>query len=294
MSEPAWQPRSAMPLAAPQEAQLTAFLDDRYRRRNSFDMKQLAAYTGDAERLRAKYAPHAGKPVWGIMAHINWDAVRDYSPMAYDTFDEWMLATLREIVGLEDVQWLVKVHPAEAWDNPASGVERLIQKHFPSLPSHVRVIPANEQISPLDFFHLVDGGVTVYGTSGLEMSLHGRPVILAGEAHYGRKGFTHDGLTPATYRALLRAAASLPPLDEEQRALARRYAYCYFIQRQIPLSVIRDPNEPWWRFQPAKRELLLPGRDPFIDFICERFVDGEDFIMDDELVALAEASAGLP
>lgn len=291
MSEAAWQTRREQPLTAAQEARLKAFLDARYRERNSFDMKQLAAYTGEGQRLRAEYAPQAGKPVWGIVAHVNWDAVRDYSPMAYASFDDWMLATMREIIAIEDVQWLVKVHPAEAWDNPASGVERLIRDRFPVLPPHIRVISAQEQISPLDFFQLVDGGVTVYGTAGLEMALHGRPVILAGEAHYGGKGFTHDGLTPAAYCALLRKAATLSPLDEEQRAVARQYAYCYFIQRQIPVSVVRDPHTSWWRFQPKKRELLLPGGDPFVDFICRRIVDGKDFIMDDELVGMAEETA---
>jgi hypothetical protein len=290
MSERAWQRALAVNLSDAQQARLQTFLDDRYRRHKSFDMKQLSSYSGDVERLRAKYAPQPGKPVWGIVAHINWDAARDYSPMLYGNFDEWILATLREISAIDGVQWLVKIHPAEAWDNPATGVERLIAKHFASLPAHVRIIPATEQISPLDFFELVDGGVTVYGTAGLELALHGRPVILAGDAHYGRKGFTHDAATAQEYCALLRRAASLGSLSAEQLRLARKYAYCYFIRRQIPLSVVQDPRSRWWRFQASKRELLLPGNDAFIDFICERIIDGEDFVMDDRLVERAEAA----
>jgi hypothetical protein len=287
MSQSAWENRKHIPLTADQEAHLDKYLQNRYLNHVSFDMKSLKKYNGKIAHLREKYAPSPDKPVWGINAHINWDCVSDFSPMAHQSFDDWMLDTMRVIVEIPQVQWLVKVHPAEAWDNPASGVQRLIEKHFPNLPSHVRVIPAEEEISPLDFFELIDGGVTVYGTSGLEAALHGKPVILAGEAHYGGKGFTYDGLTIATYRELLHQAVSLKSLNEEQKRLARQYAYCFFIQRQVPFPVVRDPNSSWWGFQFDKRELLLPGKDPFVDLICDRILDGKDFVMDESLVALS-------
>ncbi len=286
LSQVAWDECKNSGLLPIQNVRLDNFLVNRYKKHISFDMKQLKPYTGDMEKLRQKYVADTNRPVWGIMCHINWDCVNDYSPMAYDSFDEWVLDTIREIVNIQDVSWLIKIHPAEAWDNPASGVQSLINRHFPSLPPHIRVLPAEEEISPLEFFEIVDGGVTVYGTSGLELTLHGKPVILAGEAHYGGKGFTYDGLHPDSYVHLLRQVASLPRLNEEQLLLARRYAYCYFIQRQVPLSVVNDPNSKWWNFQYKKRNLLLPGRDPFIDFICERILDGKDFVMEENLVAL--------
>ena len=157
------------------------------------------------------------------------------------------------------------------------------------LPEHIRVLPAQENLSPLDFFQMIDGGVTVYGTAGLESALQGKPIILAGEAHYGRKGFTYDCDSEASYREMLNNAVSLPPLSEEQRELVRKYAYCYFIQRQIPLSVVNDPKSKWWSFQFDKRDLLLEGADPFIDFACDRIVDGKDVVMDEGLISVLEA-----
>jgi hypothetical protein len=62
-----------------------------------------------------------------------------------------------------------------------------------------------------------------------------------------------------------------------------------FMQRQVPLPVVRDPHSLWWNLQHDKREKLLPGADPFVDFICDRLIDGEEFIMGRDLVALAEA-----
>jgi len=288
LSDAAWEICKGLELKPFQNARLDKFLIDRYQKQIGFDMKQLQAYTGNTATLRKKYGLVDNMPVWGVISHINWDAVSDYAPMAYDNFDDWMLATVKEVIDIKDVQWLIKIHPAEAWDNPDSGVQRLIQENFPVLPPHVKVISAEDDISPLDFFSLVDGGITVYGTAGLELALHGKPVILGGEAHYGGKGFTHDGTSPEAYTQLLRKAVSLGPLDEEQQRLARNYAYCYFIQRQIPLRVVEDPTTEWWKFQFDKSHLLLAGEDPFVDFICDRIVDGRDFVMDNELVRLAE------
>jgi capsule polysaccharide export protein KpsC/LpsZ len=254
-------------------------------------MKRLQKYTGEMDSFRVKYSITGDKPVWGIMAHINWDSVSDYSPMAYASFDEWMVDTIKQICEMPEVQWLIKVHPAEAYGNLAGGVHQLIETRFPNLPPHVQMIPAEEEISPLEFFQLLDGGITIYGTAGLELALQGKPVVLAGEAHYGGKGFTYDGLDVASYRQLLSRVGELARPTEEQTQLARMYAYSYFVQRQIPLPIVRDPNSIWWNLQHERRPLLLPGADPFLDFICERLIAGEDFVMDRELVALADSEA---
>jgi hypothetical protein len=287
LSVECWKGIQSKDLTAEENARLNKFLVDRYHNKVSFDMKQLKTYRKDVSDLKAKYAP-SGKPIWAVLAHINWDSVSDYAPMAYPSFDDWMIDTIKHAIEVPNVQWLIKIHPIEAWDNPASGVQRLIEREFPSLPDHVRVIPAEEDISPANMFELIDGGVTVYGTAGLELALMGKPVILGGEAHYGGLGFTHEGLTPIRYRELLRKAAQLGPLTAEQRADVRKYAYSHFIQRQVPLEIVHDPRTEWWGLQHDKRDLLLPGNDPFIQFVCDRLVDGRDFNMPEDLVTLTE------
>ena len=292
LSQQCWREIKSKSLTDEENARLDKFLVDRYHNKISFDMKQLKTYRKDVSDLKAKYAP-TGKPIWAVLAHINWDSVSDYAPMAYPSFDDWMVDTIRHAIEVTDVQWLIKIHPIEAWDNPASGVQRLIEREFPSLPDHVRVIPAEEDISPANMFELIDGGVTVYGTAGLELALMGKPVILGGEAHYGGLGFTHEGVTPIRYREYLRKAAQLGPLTEEQREDVRKYAYSHFVQRQVPLEIVHDPSTEWWGLQHEKRELLLPGEDPFIQFICDRLVDGHDFNMPESLVTLTEREVAL-
>ena len=289
LSDRAWQKRRATPLTADEEKDLDAALHTRYHKPVAFDVQKLHRSMGETDRFRSHYRLDPEKPVWGVMCHINWDSVADYSPMAYASFDEWITDTVEQVSRIPEVQWLIKVHPVEASYDREVGVERLIETRFPNLPPHVKLIPATEQISPLEFFDMLDGGVTVYGTAGLELALAGKPVILAGEAHYGRKGFTEDGLDVASYRRLLARAGSIGRPTAEQTALARQYAYSVFLQRQIPLPVVRDPERLWWNLQHEKRERLLPGADAFLDFICDRVIDGADFIMGRDLIELAES-----
>jgi hypothetical protein len=286
MSDEAWNEQRSVPLTEAQRRTLSDYLTNRYHRKVSFDMKHLEDFLGDTDALRARYVATSDRPTWGILAHINWDSVSDHAPMAYPSFDDWIVDTIEQVIGIDDVNWLLKIHPAEAWDNPESGVQRLIEEHFPQLPPHVRLIPAEERLSPLDFYRLVDGGVTVYGTAGLELALLGKPVIVAGEAHYGGKGFTYDGLTKAAYRELLAQAKVLGALSGEQRLLVEKYAYAYFLRRQVPLPAVHDPDG-WWKFQIDERDSLLPGNNEFLDFVCARILDGRDFVMDDELVESA-------
>lgn len=285
MSDEAWSEIGGRSLTSEQEERLNIFLTNRYQRNASFDMKEFKPYFGKTSEILARYRLDESKPIWGILCHINWDTVSDYAPMLYDSFNEWMIETVEIAAKIPGVQWLVKVHPAEAWDNPDSGVEMLIRKNFPNLPDNIRVLPAEENISPLDFYGLVDGAVTVYGTAGLELAMHGKPVILAGEAHYGKKGFSLDTDSRDAYRNLLLQTAEIGALSKSQVDLARQYAYCYFILRQIYISAVSSPDSKWWSFQFDKRASLLAGKDPTVDFLCERIMDGKDFIMSPQLEA---------
>ena len=288
MRAAAWTSRAAEDLSPSRDRRLNGYLDKRYQQHVAFDLQGMPPFRGNTAELSARYGLRSGTPVWGILCHINWDAVVDAAPMAYATLDEWVIDTLSYAISTPDVRWIVKVHPAEAWLDTTDGVGQLIRRRFPRLPPHVTLMPAAEKISPLDFMQMIDGGVTAYGTGGLELSLLGKPVILAGEAHYGQKGFTYDGLSPSVYRRLLDRAASFGPLGPEQCQLARKYAYTYFVARQIPFPVVYSDSSTWWEYQPTSAHRLEPGRDPFVDFICGEMLEGGDFIMPDALIELAE------
>jgi hypothetical protein len=284
MSDGAWDAVVDEKFTEEKNITLDGYLKNRYLHDSSFDMREFQEYSGNLEMLRSRYALDSKRPVWGIVAHINWDAVSDYAPMWFESFNEWIIQTIDEISLIKDVQWIIKIHPAEAWDNPKTGVERLVNNSYPKLPDHIHLLGARENISPLDFICLVDGGITVYGTAGLEMALMGKPVILAGEAYYGKKGFTFDLNSKGHYMRLLHNCKDMGVLRDDQITLAKKYAYVNYISKQIPIEAVRNPSSKWWSFQINKRSLLLPNRDPVMDFLCKTILSGEEFLLPDRLI----------
>ncbi len=282
INDSTWQKFAESDLTEIQISRLENFIGRRYLKNIAADMKGiLKEYRGDRDYFLMKYDLMPDKPVWGIMTHINWDAVSDYFPMMHKNFDEWLFETIKEIHEITDVQWLIKIHPSELNDNPLTGCQKFIENNFPDLPPHIKVVKMDDDISPQDFYSLLDGGVTVMGTGGLELSLQGKPVILAGKAHYSNKGFTYDAKSEDHYRELLREAKNIKNHDDKKRELALKYGYLYFIQKQIPLlptineDLLIDFN---------KLGFLVPGKNKFMDFICDRIIYGGDFVLPDDLV----------
>jgi len=288
ISNNTWQDFIKKEFTEEQMNKLQNFISRRYLSDDSADLKGLLKeYKGDKEIFLKKYNLNSEKPVWGIMTHINWDAVSDYFPMIHKSFDDWLYETIKEIYNITDIQWLIKIHPSELNDNPLTGCQKFIEKNFPDLPEHIKVIKMDDDISPQDFYGLLDGGVTVMGTGGLELSMQGKPVILAGEAHYSDKGFTYDAKSEEHYKKLLREAKDIRGLNEEMYSLALKYGYIYFILKQIPLipNVKEDLQIDF-----DKLDLLLPGKNKFMDFICDRILDRGDFVLPEELVSLTHVS----
>jgi hypothetical protein len=278
-----WKQRAAAPLTPGQEAQLEAFLHHRYFRAGARDINVVAA-PESREALRRRIGLRSSKPVFCVFAHVNWDACFDMSSMIYPNANAWTLETIRHAIGNDSVDWIIRVHPGELTDGSVLSTGDIIKKEFPEPPAHIKILWADSDINSYGLFQLIDGGVTIFGTVGVELAAMGKPVILAGQAHYGAKGFTHDAGTQVEYVAMLARAAEMTPLSPEQTALARRYAYWYFVQRQIPIRAIDLGQGHWADLDLERLDSLLPGRDPIMDSVCRNIVEGRDFILPTEVL----------
>jgi hypothetical protein len=273
-----WDVRARTPLTSDEECRLDAFLHRRYFRREARDIR-IMADPGSVEELRARLGLRPGRRVVGVFAHVNWDACFDMSSMIFPNANVWTMQTIGHAIADESVDWVIRVHPGELTDGSVLSTGDLIRQTFPQLPPHVKVLWADSDINSYGLYRLIDVGVTIFGTVGVELTAMGKPVILAGQAHYGAKGFTHDAVTREHYLQLLAGASSLGPLDAHQTALARRYAYWYFVQRQIPIRAIDSSQGHWGDVDLSRLESLLPGHDPVLDAVCRNILGGEDFVL---------------
>jgi hypothetical protein len=160
-----------------------------------------------------------------------------YGTDIYPDQGRWFEETVRVASEEDRVQWLIKLHPALYWMIRFDGSRErpaeldMIREVVGELPPHVRLLLPDADISNVDLFQLLDVGITIRGTVGIELPPLGVPVITAGTSDYSGRGFTIDADTVTEYEANLRAIPDLEPLDDRQIQLARLYAFGIFCAR---------------------------------------------------------------
>lgn len=180
-----------------------------------------------------------------VFSHIFWDGTFFWGKDIFRNYEDWFRQTVRAACGNSKLNWVFKVHPANATKDLRDGCAsehselKAIREVAADLPPHVKVIKADSAISTLSLFPVMDFCVTVRGTIGIEAACRGIPVITAGTGRYDRKGFTIDPDTPSHYLEQLAELPYLEPMTAAQLELARRFAYGIFLGRPLPLRSIR-------------------------------------------------------
>ena len=143
---------------------------------------------------------------------------------------EWIEKTVRYFAERQDIQLVIRVHPGEVLTHGTSMVD-VIRAALDEIPDHIHLIEPDEKINTYDILDITDLGLVYSTTVGLEMSMRGIPVIVAGQTHYRNRGFTTDPTTWEIYFSKL--DEKLGDLDsaqltQEQVELAWHYAYLFF------------------------------------------------------------------
>ncbi len=201
-----------------------------------------AAWRRGPEELREHLSLDPDRKVAVLFSHILWDASMFYGRDIYPDQGRWFIETVRLAAEDDRVQWLVKLHPALFWKlrtdgNHAEPAElEMIREAIGVLPPHVRLLRPDDDVDNTDLFRIIDAGVTIRGTVGLELPSLGVPVLTAGTSDYSGRGFTVDADTVEEYERNVRSIVDLERLEHRQVELAKLYAYGIFCLRPWQFS----------------------------------------------------------
>lgn len=231
------------------------------------------------------------KTTIGLLTNVVWDAQLHYRANAFSSMIEWVMETICYFSTRQDLQLLIRVHPAELRGNIRSKqpIVPEIMKRFPQLPPNVYIIPPESQASTYVAMSKCNA-VIVYGTkTGVELTSTGTPVVVAGEAWIRNKGLTRDATSREHYRQIL-DELPVEPMPPEQVQMALKYAFHFFFRRMIPIPVLEHRPNQW----PPNRVSLPNGLQELgigvhqgLDVICDGILNGTPFVFPAEL-ALAE------
>ena len=267
-----------------------------------------AAQAGGPERLRARLGLDPDRKTAVVFSHILWDASMFYGSDVYPDQGRWFAETVRLAAEDARVQWLVKLHPALYWKIRFDGVREepaelaIIRDVVGELPQHMQLLHPDDDVSNVDLFRIIDAGLTIRGTVGIELPPLGVPVLTAGTSDYSGKGFTVDADSVEQYESNVRSIADIDRLSPEQVRLARLYAYGIFCARPWrfdsfaldfrPLDDAGDTLEHRLRYNVRSREELERAKDlrAFADWVLRS--DEPDYIDERALRTPTRVEAG--
>lgn len=265
--------RKKQPLDPREDQELQKFLDRRFKGKEG----DTATYGYKNQDVKDHFNTKKYKLTYGIFPNVAWDSSLLSVHTAFKDIYEWLTYTIELFKEKPDHQLLIKIHPGEISNQSENTIHDYIKHKHGELPENIKIIPLGTEISPYKLFQLIDIGLVYNGTTGLEMTLHGLPIILAGLARYGRKGFTYDINTKEEYKKTL--FKKLPKLSDEQIQKARVYAYFYFVKGFLSFPYVLNQGFLKQGWNIGSFDELSEGKDENLDKIC-------DYITKDDILGL--------
>jgi hypothetical protein len=199
-----------------------------------------------------------------IYSHILSDANLFYGEDLFSNgYEEWLVETVRRASANDNVNWVLKLHPANRVRNLRMGYFgdygelQALRNAFGEVPDFLNIVLPESTISPMSFFQITDYGITVRGTVGIELPCFGIPVLTAGTGRYSGKGFTNDASDIEHYLYMIENIHEIKPLSDTQVKLAIKYAYFVFRVRPAKYDeILMDTYEHDYK-HPRYRDLKV-------------------------------------
>ena len=181
-----------------------------------------------------------------IYSHILYDTLFFFGEDLFPCYADWFVETVKVACLNPEIQWFVKVHPSNLWRGELEhffGGEYeevlLIRNKIGELPDHVTMVYPDTPISPYSWFQITDYGITVRGTSGIDMGALGKSVVTAGSGRYEKIGFTINPKSATEYLNLLSKLHTVSAPTEKQRQLGARFAYATFCMKPYTMDYLK-------------------------------------------------------
>jgi hypothetical protein len=232
-----WEARGDEPLTEPQLQRLQELFTARINAKTwqKFTRRWQDTSTEGGEAVRRKLGLD-DRPVVLLATNVLGDSLTLGRQVFSRTMAEWIERTVRYFADRKDIQLVIRIHPGEVLTHGISMVD-VVNDALGEIPSHIHLVRPDEPVNTYDIVDIADLGLVYTTTVGMEMTMRGIPVIVAGQTHYRNRGFTHD---PGSWEEYFKKLDSLltdlesARLTQEQVELSWRYAYLFLFEFPKP------------------------------------------------------------
>ncbi len=196
--------------------------------------------------MRAAIGFNANRPLVGLFS-ITFSDIPVADEQAFEDNYAWLSETLAFGALHPDIDWVVKIHPADKNYNVTGAMQRL-QERFGEFPN-IRFV--GTEWSPTALIAACDVVTSLRGSPGMQAALAGRPAVFCGHGQYSDMGFGQIGLTPERYFELLVENARNPVVPAGETLRARAFRFVEDVVFSNPSSLLGSFGElacsidPW-------------------------------------------------
>lgn len=277
-----WELHGETPLTAAQSSALDDLLG---RRTEGLGTHEAYAFekAADINAIRDSLGLRPDSRIVSLFANITWDTALQNNDIVYGSMIEFAADAIRRVASMPDVDLVIRSHPAEVKWGTAQPVEPGVRSLIGNdIPPNVHFVRPDQTLNSYTLVTASDLVLSYATTVGLEAAVAGVPVAVAAQAHYRGRGFTVDLTSPDDLSEVMKN----PPdgLTSQELELARRYAFAFFFRAMIPFPTVTRHLSAAVDAMVTSAAEIQPGADPYLDFICDRIIDGGHFDLPDELV----------
>jgi hypothetical protein len=239
-----WAARKKRPINFEQRARIEALYQAREggQRWENFARLWQGITPQGGEKIREQLGLD-GRPLVLISTNVIGDSLTLGRQAFTSGMTEWLERTLHYFADKPEIQVVIRVHPGEILTRGTSVVD-IVKRTLPELPTHMHLVGPREKINTYDIMQVTDLGMVYTTTVGMEMAMHGIPVLVTGLTHYRGRGFTIDPASWNEYFGELEKILKSPKkyrLSQARIDLAWRYAYYFFFEfpRPFPWHLVK-------------------------------------------------------
>ncbi len=200
-----------------------------------------------------------------------------WKPVIIDQF-EWIRRTVNYFRNKPDYKLVIRVHPniAGITGINAQFLNR-IKGLLPDLPENVHIVMPADAVNSYQLIALSQSVLVYFSSLGLEAPFMGKPTLICSKGLFYDKGFALTLKEESEYEAMLQKLLQTSFSTDFLRA-AYRYGYHYFIRQNLPFPKVSVINVHDAKINYESDEDLLPGKDLYLDRLCESVLTGRPVI----------------
>lgn len=266
-----WEQFKQTHLQANDETTLDEYLTDR-----RIGLRTTDDYWARVDDLRLRSLESGRRAV--LFTNLVWDSAVLGQDVAFDSIVDWIVAAIEKFRSLPENELVIRIHPAEIKLSGRESRERMLDAlllKVPELPRNVFVIPAEDNVSSYQLMDDADFGLVYSSTTGLEMVLAGKPVIVAAKTHYRGKGFTVDVSSASEFEEAVDQLIANPSRPDTE--LARRYATLFFFKTPYFGMGVHEPMRGLVEFDSTDYARLRHGGRGDVERFISAVAEGISF-----------------